>query len=288
VSFRPKIHPYSYKLAEKKEQRELEILSNMVGDASVVASISSIEQPTDTEESRTDRSVMDMSTASTKRSVCHERLMVRSIISQKLKDSRAEEIRKQELESCTFKPLLTAVYKKQSKKQESSSNLHQEAVDPNTESMTISEIQGDVCLEDLDAAADNNLNSMEGRKSNMESAEENVHDRLYNCRSKRHAESASTPSYMQDLQACTFTPKIRPVPSYIKAPAPAIAGFGQTVQRYRAVLETKQKQKEMDEKAHEINEAAYLKSRELARKGPEPFKLATEERRLKPGSDNPK
>lgn len=85
---------------------------------------------------------------------------------------------------------------------------------------------------------------------------------------------------VSDLQACTFAPRIRPPPAYLRRPtsAPAIAGYDQSVNRQRAVLAAQQEKKAEDDKAFERAQAAYAKSRELAARGPEPFSLSTQSR----------
>jgi hypothetical protein len=258
--FKPHIYPYSYKLAERREQKEQSsALQANAGTGSGIQDESTLEGG----------SVTEQSSQISKKSTFHDRLLARGVLVAKLKESKAEEIRKQELDPCTFKPHLQAVFRKTSK-------LHPNA----NEEINISEVEGEV--EELPGSPGVDYTP-------------SVHQRLYsngtNYKTKKPTEH-TTPNYVHDLQLCTFKPKIRPLPSYLKHSSidkPAIAGYDKTIKRFKEVADNKLKAKELDEKAFEMNQASYIKSREVARKGPEPFKLATEERiqKLKESAQQP-
>lgn len=116
-----------------------------------------------------------------------------------------------------------------------------------------------------------------------------VHERLYALQSKKGAtstldnahQSTPPPSYIQELQACSFKPKIGPQPpSNIKAQLVSkINGTEKTIQRMKEFHEKKQKAKEEEENAWKQLDANYQKSRNLLKNKMIPFQSNLEERR---------
>ncbi len=140
----------------------------------------------------------------------------------------------------------------------------------------------------------NNTNNHDNTDSNNNLSEPSIYERLYSLKDKKpKAFTEIQPSYVQELQSCTFQPKI---PKHhtdltlIKKKMQNIhqsgieknyiEGFNKTVNRMRKTIQEKEriKQEESDEYLHKIAEEKYMKSRELARQGFQPFQFHLEER----------
>lgn len=123
-----------------------------------------------------------------------------------------------------------------------------------------------------------------------------VHERLYALQNKKNMKASSSltadvnggyhlssppPSYVQELQACSFKPKIGPQPpANIKAQlVTKINGTEKTIQRMKEFHEKKQKAKEDEDNAWKELDVKYQKSRELLKNKMIPFQSNLEVRR---------
>lgn len=121
-TFQPQICRKSYKLAEKKEQKEQDALLkaklqiNTQGNA---------EETTEAEKSpakeRDNMSISASSIRSSQLSQLHERLIARGLLTQHKKENLAQQIRKQEEQQCTFRPKVTNWKKKVAESQKTES-----------------------------------------------------------------------------------------------------------------------------------------------------------------------
>eukprot|EP00981_Chlorochromonas_danica_P008856 scaffold2320_cov168-Ochromonas_danica.AAC.8 len=270
ASFRPHIDRRSLKLAEKRVERERkEIVSALA------------------EQGEGAREDAEGSLCST-----HDRLFARSLLLKKQQQVRAEEMRKEELQRCTFRPELKTVSRRLHQSSAAVSHQEKDAGSPSKRAgsgrvegpVGKAEGGGDVEFgkEESNDEGDKDLDSSGLTMDDLATFScggggGSVYDRLYqSARSKQLGQlessaAAPPPAYLSDLQACTFAPKIHP---YIKTKSsPSIAGFEDSVERLKKVREERQQEKEAEERAHEVAEESYQRSRELAKRGPEPFKL---------------
>jgi hypothetical protein len=123
-----------------------------------------------------------------------------------------------------------------------------------------------------------------------------VYDRLYAYKDHTpKALSEHQPSYLRELQQCTFQPNLSNTKNNLsllkakmsKHPPPSsdqqIEGFSKTVDRMRKIISDKERKKieESDETLRKIAEEKYVKSRKLAQRGQQPFHSHLDERIVK-------
>jgi hypothetical protein len=123
-----------------------------------------------------------------------------------------------------------------------------------------------------------------------------VYDRLYAYKDHTpKALSEHQPSYLRELQQCTFHPNLSNTKNNLsllkakmsKHPPPSsdqqIEGFSKTVDRMRKIISDKERKKieESDETLRKIAEEKYVKSRKLAQRGQQPFHSHLDERIVK-------
>lgn len=145
--------------------------------------------------------------------------------------------------------------------------------------------------------------------SHDERRKQKVHERLYSYKDKhlrvRKQNSTSpipgagpgTPTYLQELQHCTFQPKITKLPSYYKQTEkskddaievdgilqskPVVVnqqGYEKSIQRMRAIHEKKLQEKIAKENEWKDLEIKYQRSRQVSSMGAKPFNFETEKR----------
>jgi hypothetical protein len=135
------------------------------------------------------------------------------------------------------------------------------------------------------------------QQQNQRDEELPVYDRLYAYKDHTpKALSEHQPSYLRELQQCTFQPNLSNTKNNLsllkakmnsKNPPPSsdqqIEGFSKTVDRMRKIISDKERKKieESDETLRKIAEEKYVKSRKLAQRGQQPFHSHLDERIVK-------
>lgn len=316
-TFRPKIHKISYKLAERKQKRDLALLSSVISEELAsqqeTTSKQNVELQDETNQEEWDKTNghnpsiksfkedYSVSTISSHPNSHHDLLLARGILQQKKREELAKSLLKQEMVDCTFKPVrVTTKYDKGSLNDRSSKVLQnqelnsgevlrnfQNGVGPG---LSIDQLSIPTSASSsppppppppLTTASPINLDVTISTSDPATATTIPAHERLYALKDRKpKILSEILPVEIQQLQHCTFAPKVHPAPVLTKNKNIPIPSFDKSVERMRSSFFTKEKEKyeQSDEIQKKLLEEKYEKSRLLSKQGAVPFTFESDKR----------
>lgn len=235
--------------------------------------------------------VLSSSTCSTHPNSHHELLLARGVLQQKKKEKLIESLLKEELADCTFQPVLEtfkkekpAINEKLAKSMLSQSRMLENSVDSCTGDsnglLTVHHLENPSSPSSPPPPPPPPLISPLNTAS-VGGPVTPAHERLYALRDyKPKVLSEILPSDIQQLQHCTFAPKVHPPPPLVKSKVAPIPAFEKSVQRMRESFQVKEKEKfEQSDLAQQKSlEDKYRRSRMLSKQGTIPFNFELEKR----------
>jgi hypothetical protein len=197
-----------------------------------------------------------------------------------LKQEKLETVKKQVIgqimESCTFKPEINRGARLSKPRDESFISVVSASTDNPSRHRGSSSHDRTLVIEDLDPDQD------ASEDADHTGSKLNVHDRLYAYKDKPRPAAVISEALIQELQECTFKPKVYPKPrrATISVQVPLAKDFEKSVNRIKQAREERIKKLSEVEVDHSYTDETYRRSRQLAAKGVAPFHLRTQEREL--------